>query len=407
MTTATAAQRRFFGNVVLIAARRLLFDAMRRYFPCPELAEIVTIHNGQGLRATDRDEEGQYTVYAAGGPVGRHRARLTEKPFVVIGRKGSAGKPTYAPNGGWVIDTAYYTEPNDVQELRCEFLFHAISSLDFTADIISTAIPGINRTSIYRHSIPLPPRPVQDACVRFLNATASKPCRELPVLPPPLDEQRRIVARIEQLAAKIQEARNLRQQSTDESDALIASSRSKLMETARHFSEQEFDRLVTQLRGSSGLPLRAYQQSGRFPVVDQGQQFIGGYSDDAALALHLPGPVVVWGDHTTNTKLVDFDFVPGADGTKVFLPKQEISPAFLYQFLKSVRFPDLGYSRHYRYLKRLPMPSPPLSEQRRIVAYLDDLQAKVDALKKLQAETAAELDALLPSILDRAFRGEL
>lgn len=41
------------------------------------------------------------------------------------------------------------------------------------------------------------------------------------------------------------------------------------------------------------------------------------------------------------------------------------------------------------------------------MALLDNLQAKVDTLKRLQVETAAELDALLPSILDRAFRGEL
>ena len=38
---------------------------------------------------------------------------------------------------------------------------------------------------------------------------------------------------------------------------------------------------------------------------------------------------------------------------------------------------------------------------------LDDLQTNVDALKGLHAETSAELDALLPSILDRAFKGEL
>jgi type I restriction enzyme S subunit len=50
---------------------------------------------------------------------------------------------------------------------------------------------------------------------------------------------------------------------------------------------------------------------------------------------------------------------------------------------------------------------PPLAEQRRIVAELDTLQAVVDTAKHLQAETAAQLDALLPSILDRAFRGEL
>jgi len=50
---------------------------------------------------------------------------------------------------------------------------------------------------------------------------------------------------------------------------------------------------------------------------------------------------------------------------------------------------------------------PPLPEQRRIVAELDALQVRVDALRKLQAGTAAELDALLPSVLDKAFRGNL
>jgi hypothetical protein len=49
----------------------------------------------------------------------------------------------------------------------------------------------------------------------------------------------------------------------------------------------------------------------------------------------------------------------------------------------------------------------PLAEQRRIVAELDALQAEVDALKRQQAATAAELDALLPAILDKAFKGEL
>jgi type I restriction enzyme S subunit len=58
-------------------------------------------------------------------------------------------------------------------------------------------------------------------------------------------------------------------------------------------------------------------------------------------------------------------------------------------------------------LRQVPVPIPSLPEQRRIVTYLDGLQAKVGALKKLQSETAAELAALLPSILDKAFKGEL
>ena len=56
----------------------------------------------------------------------------------------------------------------------------------------------------------------------------------------------------------------------------------------------------------------------------------------------------------------------------------------------------------------IPFPSSlSLSEQREIVAKLDTLQAQVDALLKLHTETATELDALMPSILDKAFKGEL
>jgi type I restriction enzyme S subunit len=56
----------------------------------------------------------------------------------------------------------------------------------------------------------------------------------------------------------------------------------------------------------------------------------------------------------------------------------------------------------------IPFPSSlRLSAQCRVVAKLDALQAQAGALKKLQTETAAELDALLPSILDHAFKGDL
>lgn len=58
-------------------------------------------------------------------------------------------------------------------------------------------------------------------------------------------------------------------------------------------------------------------------------------------------------------------------------------------------------------IREAQIPLPPLPEQRRIVAELDALQAKVAAVKALQAERAAALNALLPAILDRAFRGEL
>ncbi len=58
-------------------------------------------------------------------------------------------------------------------------------------------------------------------------------------------------------------------------------------------------------------------------------------------------------------------------------------------------------------IKNIEIVLPPLPEQHHIIAYLDSLQAQLDALRRLQAETSAELDALMPAVLDRAFKGEL
>ena len=48
-----------------------------------------------------------------------------------------------------------------------------------------------------------------------------------------------------------------------------------------------------------------------------------------------------------------------------------------------------------------------LAAQRRLVGELDAIQEQMFALMRLQAETASQINGLLPSILDRAFKGEL
>jgi type I restriction enzyme S subunit len=58
-------------------------------------------------------------------------------------------------------------------------------------------------------------------------------------------------------------------------------------------------------------------------------------------------------------------------------------------------------------LKKILFPLPPLEEQRRVVAYLDSVQARLASLRELQSATEEELSALLPSVLDKAFKGEL
>ncbi|MFZ6026594.1 MAG: restriction endonuclease subunit S [Chloroflexota bacterium] len=57
-------------------------------------------------------------------------------------------------------------------------------------------------------------------------------------------------------------------------------------------------------------------------------------------------------------------------------------------------------------LSQVKLPLPPLDEQRRIVTCLDSLQAQVSALRAQQESTRRDLESLLPSVLDRAFKGE-
>jgi len=101
---------------------------------------------------------------------------------------------------------------------------------------------------------------------------------------------------------------------------------------------------------------------------------------------------------------------------KALIPNKNLTPEYLCSALWALnhRILDLVErsthdTRKLETLKLLDftIPVPALNEQHCIVAYLEELQAKADGLKRLQAETATELDALLPSILDKAFKGEL
>lgn len=95
------------------------------------------------------------------------------------------------------------------------------------------------------------------------------------------------------------------------------------------------------------LQKRAYQSSGRYPVVDQGEEFIGGYTDAEELLIADPLPVIVFGDHTRRAKYVDFPFVVGAEGVKILRPRAVWKPKFVFHQIQSMDIEDRGYGRHF------------------------------------------------------------
>jgi type I restriction enzyme M protein len=123
--------------------------------------------------------------------------------------------------------------------------------------------------------------------------------------------------------------------------------------------------------------------SGKFPIVDQSEQFIAGYWNDEIAVFKISKPVVLFGDHTRALKYVDFDFVLGADGIKILQPDDCFIPMFFYFVLLNSEIPNLGYSRHFKELVRVQIPLPPLDVQRRIVEEIEAERELVEANRKL------------------------
>jgi type I restriction enzyme S subunit len=163
----------------------------------------------------------------------------------------------------------------------------------------------------------------------------------------------------------------------------------------------KFEKCLEKIKISYKVPKKSYLEQGEFPIVSQEAALISGYHNDVTHVVKVSNPVVVFGDHTRVLKYIDFDFVVGADGVKILQPIDEIDAKFFFYILKLFLPPSTGYARHYRLLKKLDIPIPPLAEQQRIVAKLDAAFVEIDEATELLQSKSAEVKKLKTAILDK------
>jgi type I restriction enzyme S subunit len=150
-----------------------------------------------------------------------------------------------------------------------------------------------------------------------------------------------------------------------------------------------------------------YLLEGKFPVVDQGQDLIGGYYNDEELVVPSEPPFIIFGDHTKIKKYIPFKFIAGADGVKVLKAKEEIDPKFLFYSLFTIKIEDKGYARHFQLLEKELFRLPPISDQHAIVSKIEELLSELDKGKQ-QLETAKQqLKIYRRAVLKWAFEGKL
>jgi len=155
------------------------------------------------------------------------------------------------------------------------------------------------------------------------------------------------------------------------------------------------------------IPTKDIAKIGRFPVVDQGQEFVTGYCDDESRVIDFDLPLIIFGDHTRCFKYVDFPFVLGADGTKVLLPNKKLyDPKFYFFALLALELPSRGYNRHFKILKERSLPLPSLPEQKKIAHILSTVQRAIEAQEGIIQTTTELKKALMHKLFTEGLRNE-
>jgi type I restriction enzyme S subunit len=462
MKKLTAAEQRLLDNATLTAALHLTFKNLQESdcaIHC--LDDIAETTSGGTPNRNVSTYYGGEIPWIKSGELNDDLIETSEEYITDDGLKNSSAKiypkgtlvvalygATVGKTGILAIDAAsnqavcaVFPRTDDV---RNNFLywFFRHKRPEYLSNSFGGAQPNISQKIIRETLIPLPNLELQDRICGFLDVVNQRQngqkTLDLPELPSPFNEQRRIIARIEELVGKVEEARGLRSGAIGEVSALTKSANRKLIGESPN---QTWIPLGTYIQGIENGKSPACEarpaQINEWGVVKVGCVSFGTFdqSENKALPPTLkpePQHEIHLGDflmsRANTTQLVGACAIVESTRPQlllsdkifrfIFRKSNPLEHRYLNYVLKSpalrsqIEQQATGTSLTMKNISKekvlgLLIPRHSLVEQRRIVAYLDDLQTKVDSLKRLQSETEAELNALLPSILDKAFKDEL
>lgn len=316
--------------------------------------------------------------------------------------------------------------PNtDVDPHYLAFVLGSPPIREFVADRVKTmTYPNLSFRMYSTVEVPLIPLTDQRMVGAFFLALLNE--RPLPELPEYLAKQGRTVLRIQAVGASIADARFHRRTAAEETDALVLSFLNHLRFSPATVSKP-ISECSTMSTGTTPPSERSDYYGGPIPFYTPGdleyQQQLGPSSrtlSEVALAerkarMFEPGTVllVAIGGSLGKVALTHERCSANQQITGIKF-SDEVLPKYGFWWMRRLgkelraaapqaTLPIINQDR----IGAFSISLPPLAEQNRIADELDALQAHVDALKRVQADTAAELEALMPAVLARAFKGEL
>lgn len=454
MKQLSAAERRFQENVTVIGAERILFSRLTQIgTPLYKLSDIAETASGG---TPDRNNSGFFggsTPWLRSGELNEGLIIGTEESITDSGLANSNAK--IFPKGTLLIalygatvgktgilgiaaatNQAVCAVVPKRKDVRVAYLrwFLRHKRQDFLQNSFGGAQPNISQQILRDTRVPLPASEIQDALTTFLDAVERRTKDyfiPLPELPEVFANQQRAVVRIEELAAKVQVARNLQQECIHQAADLFSIAVSDAI-TRSGGTRTPLERICSKVTdGEHATPLRSAEQviplvtakNVRDGFIDlRNTDFVSEETAEKCWRRCRPqhnDVLMVCVGATTGRVCRLENPLPMVIVRSVALLRpdsRQIEPGFLEYALESSDCQDQIWSKvkqaaqpclYIHRMKLLEIPVPSLTEQGRIVAYLNQLQERTDALKGSHAETSSELNTLMPSILDKALQGPL
>ncbi len=247
---------------------------------------------------------------------------------------------------GFSKDFLYYVL---IQPVFRKFIFQNVDS--------SSAQPNIGHPTIYNFEFQYPPYDSQIRIAKVLSSLDSK-----------IALNHRINAKLEQIAKRLYDYwfvqfdfPNAEGKPYKSSGGAMVYNSVLKREIPVGWEIFPISKILDKYPTTKKYSKAEFLKEGKFPIVDQdSSSFIAGYTNENDNTLKR-FPAVLFGDHSTCVKFLNFEFCRGADGTQILYSNDErISQYYLYHTVKELHIPNPGYSRHFKYLKELPIIIPPL-----------------------------------------------
>ena len=343
------------------------------------------------IKIGDADKDGKYinSTKEKISPSGISKSRMVHKGDFLLTNSMSFGRPYILNIDGCIHDGWLVISPIP-KTYDPEFLYYLLSSgfaySQFTEAASGGVVSNLNSDKVGNSLFPLPPQSEQKRIVSELE----KLFEAIQLI-----DNNKVLIRhnIEQIRSKILElaiSGKLVQQNTSDEPAIELLKRinpAYKPTDNRHYEnlpsgwqEVAFEHIFKSIPTKRfQVQQKEIQPKGTVPVISQSANYIEGYTDDID-KIFTATPVIVFGDHTRVVKFVDFPFVVGADGVKIYSTK--IFPPYGYYLIEHAahNIENKGYGRHSQYLAKQRYPLPPYDEQKRIVESIRKMFMTIDSI---------------------------